>query len=227
MKRRIHLCLTVAISLVGVAACGNQLQADDYRSINRLAREIENQARQIERETRHFRQTPFYFELLNDAGGLREVARQIRSTARQGCDLARLQHDIIQLGAAYRVLDHKFRQVERLTPFCVNARNVRRVLHSIQFEIAEMTRITNRVMIGYGSFGRHPQRTAAGPYHGHGGNQIRQTGHYGQFGNAHHDRFAKTGIWGHEHHASGFHSFSQGNRSFRINSGHGQFRIGF
>lgn len=219
MKRRIHLIFTVAISLAGFAACGNHLHADDYRQINRLAREIENQARQIERETRHFRQTPFYFELLNDAQGLREVARHIRSTARQGCDVARLHHDVAQLGIAYRVLDRKFRQVERLNPYCANARNVRRVLHSIQFEIAELTRITNRVLVGFPSFGHGPHRSSAVPYHGHGGIQHFQHGFQSGFGNVHHNRYARTGSWGQGHHTSGFQSFSHGGRS--------QWKIGF
>jgi hypothetical protein len=67
MKRRIHLFLTIAVSMASVVTCGSQLQANDYQQINRLAREIERESRQVERETRHFRQTPFYFELLGDA----------------------------------------------------------------------------------------------------------------------------------------------------------------
>ncbi len=227
MKRRINLIVTIAVSLTGFATCGNHLQADDYRQINRLAREIENQARQIERETRHFRQTPFYFELLNDAKGLREVARHIRSTARQGCDVARLHHDVAQLGVAYRVLDRKFRQVERLNPYCVNARNVRRVLHSIQFEIAELSRITNRVLAGFRSVGHGLHRTLTVPYNGHRGIQHFQHGFHNGYGNVHHNRYARTGNWGHGQHASGFQSFPQGGRSFSNHGGRTQLTIGF
>lgn len=138
MNRQLSQLAFCALTFFIALASGTPVSADPYRQINRFARRIENTAASIARESTFFVRSPHYGCLVNETHQLRQLACHVRDTARTGCDLQRLQSDVVALGDAYSRLNAKLCLIEQVNPTCPRARRMRRLLDSVQRDIQKV-----------------------------------------------------------------------------------------